>query len=116
MDKKKLLGFYRGLEQLRLMRKDHQGMPIQMATVFLYVSLNDGCPMKDIADALAISQPACSRLVATLGDTYRDASNKPQKGEGLLEAREDPADRRSKIVKLTANGRKIIDQLNAVLS
>jgi DNA-binding MarR family transcriptional regulator len=56
-----------------------------------------------IADALALSMPAASRVVSGLVE------------RGLVTRREDSEDRRAKVVSLTKRGRALIDALTVVL-
>ncbi len=58
----------------------------------------EGRPLTAIASQLAISKQACSQL-ANLAE-----------GAGYLERKPDPEDRRSKLVMLTARGRKLVEQ------
>lgn len=117
MDKKKMQGFYLALEHLLVLRR----MPLQMITLFSYVAINagdtktEGVPMQKLAKALDISTSAVTRLVATLSENYRDASNEPQAGLNLLVSDDDPMDRRVKLVRLTAKGKKIAEQITSAL-
>jgi DNA-binding MarR family transcriptional regulator len=56
-----------------------------------------------IADALALSMPAASRVVSGLVE------------RGLVTRREDSEDRRAKVVSLTKRGRALIEALTVVL-
>jgi len=60
--------------------------------------------MADIAEELGLSQSTVSRNVAYLGDWNRHKT----KGHGMLEAYEDPMERRRKLVRLTAKGKRFL--------
>lgn len=76
-------------------------IPLVFLRVFMYVATNEGVNMQGIMESLVISQSSCSRAVATMSNHSRIR----QRGFGLLEAREDPTDRRTKQVFLTKKGR-----------
>lgn len=65
---------------------------------FLSLIWEEGRPLRDIAEPLAISKQACSQL-ANLAEEA-----------GYLERKPHPADRRSKVVSLTASGRGLVEQ------
>jgi len=67
--------------------------------------------MADIAEELGLSQSTISRNVAYLGDWNR----RREAGHKLVEAYEDPAERRRKLVRLTAKGRRFIKSLNEII-
>ena len=67
--------------------------------------------MADIAEELGLSQSTISRNVAYLGDWNR----RREAGHKLVEAYEDPAERRRKLVRLTAKGRRFVKSLNEII-
>lgn len=67
--------------------------------------------MAEIAEELGLSQSTVSRNVAYLGDWNR----RKEAGHKLLEAYEDPAERRRKLVRLTAKGRRFVKSLNEII-
>ena len=67
--------------------------------------------MHDIAVELGLSQSTISRNVAYLGDWNR----RKEAGHKLLEAYEDPAERRRKLVRLTAKGKRFVKSLNEII-
>jgi DNA-binding MarR family transcriptional regulator len=112
--KAKLHGLYQALQALRLI---HPEMPLQMAMVFLYVAMNEGSTMTQVADAIGIAQSSCSRLVATMGKTYRQGGESNLRdGFELMTAEDDPYERRRKIVRLTPKGHRLVEQLVAHVS
>ena len=67
--------------------------------------------MAEIAEELGLSQSTISRNVAYLGDWNR----RKEAGHKLLEAYEDPAERRRKLVRLTAKGKRFVKSLNEII-
>ena len=99
------------LRLLEELRKIDPEMQLQTASVFLYVAHNEGITMKDLGDQLGLAQSSCSRNVAYFSKINR----KHKEGYDLLVAREDPAERRRKLVYLTPKGRRIVESLGIVL-
>ena len=80
-------------------------MQAQSIAVFLKVAKHPvPIKMAEIAEELGLSQSTVSRNVAYLGDWNRHKT----RGHGLLEAYEDPMERRRKLVRLTAKGRRFL--------
>lgn len=84
---------------------------MQTAMCFLYVALKPGIPMKDLSEAIGLSQAACSRNVAALSEWHR--FNSP--GHNLVKAEIDPTERRRKRVYLTERGRRIATSLSLII-
>ena len=86
----------------RIARRMRQAVDAEMRLIglteatwrpLMYVrSLGDGVRQKELATAMSIEGPSLVRVVDLLI------------GEGLLTRREDPSDRRAKLLKLTARG------------
>lgn len=94
-------------------RKVDPEMQMQAAAVFLAVaSRDDAITMTELREAVGISQSSVSRNVAALGQINR--LHGP--GFNLLEAREDPEERRRKIVALTPKGRTLARALAQALN
>lgn len=98
----------RVLEEFRTLDPD---LPIQYALSFLTLAQNEGLSMGELAQRLAIAQSSASRNIAALSDWH--SFGKP--GLGLVEAREDPRERRRKLVSLTAKGRAFLHRLTALI-
>ena len=96
---------YRIIEEFRKLDPE---IPSQAINAFLYIVLHEGCSVKDIGEALNLRQSSASRNVALLSKMHR--LGKP--GLGLIEAKEDPRDRRWKTVNLTARGRRFLEDLD----
>ena len=87
-------------------------MQAQSMAVLLKVAKHPGpIKMGEIAEELGLSQSTVSRNVAYLGDWNR----RKEAGHKLLEAYEDPAERRRKLVRLTAKGRRFVKSLNEII-
>ena len=92
------------------MRKFDSHMESQTIAVFFYVCLYsgaDGVSMQTISQKLDIAQSSVSRNCYKLGDRTRDGI-----GIGLLQSFEDPEERRRKLVRLTAKGRRVFNTLS----
>lgn len=99
----------RVLEALRRLDPD---MPIQYALSFLTVARNEGLSIRELSERLGIAQSSASRNVAALGPWH--SFGKP--GHDLVQAVEDPRERRRKVVTLTPKGRALVDELRALMA
>lgn len=86
-------------------------LPMQAAMVYLTVASNPGVTMKELQEAVGISQASCSRNVAALSAFHR--LNKP--GYNVVVATEDPLERRRKVVRLTEKGQRIANGLSSLV-
>ena len=68
--------------------------------------------MAEIAEELGLSQSTVSRNVAYLGDWNRHR----EKGHQLVEAFEDPSERRRKLVRLTPKGKRFVTSLANIVT
>ena len=90
------------------MRELDQEIQAQTIAVFLVVAKSPlPIKMQDIGKELGLAQSSVSRNVAYLGDWSRHK----EKGHGLIEAYEDPMERRRKLVKLTKKGERFATSL-----
>lgn len=96
------------LEELRTLDPD---MPIQYALSFLTLSRHEGLSIRDLAERLGIAQSSASRNVAALSEWH--SFRKP--GHDLVQAKEDPRERRRKIVTLTDRGRDLLARLDGLM-
>lgn len=85
------------LSMARSLRDDNLSLA-QVAALHL-LGIKQELRIGEVADALGMQLPGASKVVADLVD------------RGLCARREDPADRRAKVVSVTAKGRKLIDGL-----
>jgi len=102
-------------KQLRLIERFREldaEMQAQTVAIFLYIA-NSPVPVKmqDIADDLGLAQSSVSRNVAALSDWTRHRT----KGHNLVEAFEDPMERRRKLVRLTTKGKRFTTSLLDIL-
>jgi DNA-binding MarR family transcriptional regulator len=90
-------------------------MQLQTLVALLTTAAEPGITMKDLSQLRGISQSAMSRNVDTLGQGFQ----RDGKGLGLLIAREDPTERRRKVLQLTPKGERLMgdltDKLRAAL-
>ncbi|HYD98556.1 MAG TPA: MarR family winged helix-turn-helix transcriptional regulator [Alphaproteobacteria bacterium] len=100
------------IEVLEEFRKLDPDMPIQYALSFLTLAQGENLSIRELAERLGIAQSSASRNVAALSEWHSFA--KP--GHHLVVAREDPRERRRKIVSLTAKGEHLLARLEALMS
>lgn len=92
-------------------------MPLKQLQCLLLISeAEEGTSLTDLASKASIGLATASRYVAALGKQNRHR----EEGLLLVEAFEDPMERRRKIIRLTPKGRatinKLIGETNAHLS
>jgi DNA-binding MarR family transcriptional regulator len=80
-------------------------IPTQTVLVFLHIALRKECAMADLEKLVGISQTGVSRNVSRLAQGLSQV----EPGQKLIEAFEDPAYRRRKLVKLTKKGELLLD-------
>ena len=98
------------LKIIEEMRKFDSQIEAHAVAVFFFVAMKnnkDGVAMQTIGEELDIAQSSVSRNVYKLGDINRHKET----GIGLLEAFEDPMERRRKLVRLTAKGKRVHNTL-----
>lgn len=87
--------------------------PMQQIVTFATVAYaGDEIPMQDLIGNTGVEQSAVSRNVAVLGQGRMPGSA----GYGLVEAYEDPYHRRRKMVRLTAQGKRLMAQLEGAFA
>ena len=104
----KLWPIYLAIEEMRKLDPEMQAHTIN---IFLTVCTLPNITMKDLGIRLGVSQATMSRNVAALSKVHR--LNRP--GLDLIEATEDPLERRRKIVNLTPKGERVKQALLKVL-
>jgi DNA-binding MarR family transcriptional regulator len=97
---------------LEAFRRLDPDLPIQYALSFLTIAENEGLSMRDLSERLGIAQSSASRNVAALSQWH--SFGKP--GHDLVEAREDPRERRRKIITLTTKGAALIRDLRVIMN
>jgi DNA-binding MarR family transcriptional regulator len=92
---------------------DNPRMEWQTAKTFLLLAVAGGeMPMQELEKLTGLGQSSVSRNVARLGI----GESLAVRGPGLVEAYEDPAWRRRKLVRLTARGKAVAKQLMEALA
>jgi DNA-binding MarR family transcriptional regulator len=97
--------------QLRLIQKFLKAPELQAQQILTILAVADRSeiPMADLEKLTGVGQSSVSRNVAKLGQ----GTSPREPGYGLLEAYEDPEDRRRKLVRLTTRGKALIAQLES---
>jgi DNA-binding MarR family transcriptional regulator len=101
------------IKVLDLFRYFYPELQAQTMCIFLQIAKAhpEDLPMSELADLVGISQASCSRNVALLSSWTRYRT----KGPALVQAFENPFERRAKFVKLTARGLKLYRNIEEVL-
>jgi DNA-binding MarR family transcriptional regulator len=97
---------------LEAFRRFDPDMPIQYALSFLTIAQHEGLSMGELAQRLGIAQSSASRNIAALSRWHSFG----KAGHDLVEALEDPRERRRKIVSLTPRGHQLIEALRALVA
>ncbi|HLZ66230.1 MAG TPA: MarR family transcriptional regulator [Aliidongia sp.] len=98
----------RVLEEFRRLDPD---LPIQYALSFLTIAQREGMSMGELAQHLGIAQSSASRNIAALSKWHSFG----KAGHDLVEAHEDPRERRRKLVQLTPKGKRLVKILEAIM-
>ena len=96
------------LEAFRTLDPD---LPIQYALSFMTIAQSEGISIGELAERLGIAQSSASRNVAALSRWHSFG----KAGLDLVQAQEDPRERRRKIVTLTDKGRAFLEDLRAIV-
>tara|TARA_Y200000002_G_C22675619_1_gene661925 strand:+ start:490 stop:843 length:354 start_codon:yes stop_codon:yes gene_type:complete len=101
---------FKFIDKFRSLNNEIQAQTIQ---TLLYVGMSPDrdVPMQDMGRALGLSQASVSRNVSFYSKINRHRS----KGQGLLGSREDPKERRRKVVYLTNKGAMFMSDLNDIV-
>jgi DNA-binding MarR family transcriptional regulator len=83
-----------------------------MLQTFLAVAKQPGISMQQLGEILKTSQASCSRNVAALGKWHKF----DEPGLDLVEAVEDPVERRRKIMFLTSKGRARVQEVLSAMT
>lgn len=84
--------------------------PVHHAQVFLLVAEKGPLTYRDIEQALSLDNGTVSRVCAVLGSEHW----RGYPGHGLVETYRDPEEGRRFLVRLTAKGRAMVRQLQAI--
>lgn len=96
---------------LEAFRKLDPDLPIQYALSFMTIARNEGISIGELAERLGIAQSSASRNVAALSRWHSFG----KAGLDLVQAQEDPRERRRKIVTLTDTGRAFLEELRDIV-
>lgn len=102
-EKKELRHAFQGLD---LFKQMHNDMPVQYIMLLLAVATQGEVSQNKLKELLSIPQSSTSRGLAALSEWQ--AYQKP--GLGLITMKEDPEDRRRKLVTLTYKGDKVVTE------
>jgi DNA-binding MarR family transcriptional regulator len=104
------------LKCIEILRKYDPNMQSQTIAIFLYIAIHNrgkfietGVPMTIIASDLNLAQSSVSRNISILSKWKWSR----KEGLDLVETREDPMERRRKLVKLTPKGEKLFLKFNS---
>jgi DNA-binding MarR family transcriptional regulator len=87
-------------------------MPVQQLLTYLVAVRQPGIPMQDAMTELNISSASISRNVAALGRINRHHD----KGHDLIDAQEDPMERRRKVLSPTPTGQRLLARLTWIIN
>ena len=103
---------FRTIYQLIAVFRDvEKDMPMSMAVIFVWVSLNEGKTQVDLRNALGMPSATSSRNLAALSKVHRLG----KEGHNLIKWEENPEDRRAKLLYLTTKGKALTKTLLATL-
>lgn len=100
------------VQVLEAFRKLDPDLPIQYALSFMTIAQSEGISIGELAERLGIAQSSASRNVAALSRWHSFG----KAGLDLVQAQEDPRERRRKIVTLTDTGRAFLNGLRAIVN
>ena len=95
------------LKFLAALREIDPYLPTQTAECLLVVANRPGLAMAELANETGLAQSSCSRNVAALSKWHRLG----KEGYDLVEAVDDPRERRRKIIFLTLKGQKLVQKV-----
>jgi DNA-binding MarR family transcriptional regulator len=90
---------------LSALREIDPYIPAQTIECLLVVAVNPGITMQKLSEQTGLAQSSCSRNVAMLSKYHRLG----KEGYDLVEAVDDPRERRRKIIYLTTKGQKVVN-------
>ena len=99
------------LEVIELFMKFDKEMPAQMMSTYLYVATHNRCHKQALEEDLKFSSASGSRNTDYLSPTHR----LKKKGFSLLEKKYDQFNRRRLTLELTPDGKKLGEELEAIL-
>ena len=112
MKTSKVTPIIKATQLIEELRKLDAEMPIQTAAAYLEVANREGQTMSEIAKTLGLAQSSCSRNISALSKRHRHG----KAGLDLVIATEDPDERRRKIVRLTAKGKRVLKTIELLMA
>lgn len=82
-------------------------MTIPQALSLLLIAKHEGLSLKELAQHTGVGMASASRYVAAFGRPRKTGA----KGFGLVNAEEDPDERRKKVITLTPKGRSFVNRI-----
>lgn len=101
------------LEALERLRKVEPHVTFMHALTFLYVAENEGLNVSELALVCRTSRATASRNARGLGDKNAPGALAPY--AGLIEQRQNPATAHGRLLFLTAAGRRLRDDIDALI-
>lgn len=102
-----------GLDIMERLRAQGDGMTFNAMLVFMYVAENEGINVSDLARVCRMTEATASRSARAQAAPGVPGGLPPHLG--LLELKPDPYDGRGRLLFLSARGRELRDQIDAVI-
>ncbi len=101
------------LEALELIRDHEPAIGLTQILALLYVCENEGLSVQELAFACGLTEATASRAIRSLGTPDADWALAPR--TGWIDMSPNPRDGRGRIIRLTAEGRRIALLLDEVI-
>jgi DNA-binding MarR family transcriptional regulator len=105
-------GLGRLIQLMEMLRAIDPEMPAQTVLTFLIIADEPDISMRDLQNRLGLASSSTSRNVAALSKHHRLGKD----GADVVEAYEDPADRRYKRVRLTGKGAALTRRISQLVN
>jgi DNA-binding MarR family transcriptional regulator len=102
------------LQAMETLRALHEELTPNAQLALLYICENDGMSVSELADMCGFSITTASRASRSLAEAEAPGSLAPY--VGLVELRPDPFDARSRLISLTAAGRRLRAALDGLIA
>ena len=99
------------LSLLRALSGLDKNFPLPYAVFLFEVARNEGCSLTDLQKATGMPLPSLSRILSALS-THRQTGAEPYR---LIEQDYAPDNRRRKVIRLSARGRRFVSRVTAIL-
>ena len=101
------------LQAIELLRRLDPAINISQVRAFLYICENEGLSVSELAELLAMTRATGSRVAHSIaGDALKDSGSPV----GLVDLTPSEYGEPLKSIRLTADGRRIRDQLDAIIA